>query len=287
MRHALGAPADRVHEAADHGERDADKDGQAERARLRRDDGCAAEGEAAAAAAAALAALCARGGRHRFVPAASRRCLRRPSSARAREPISRGAGARQAASSRVAAAAARALVHLAGGAGRATNRAAAAAAAAHAQAPPFHATGPRGPPHTCAKLAGTSGAGCPFCPVCANLLLVEECLGGTGLRLFCQTCPYVYDVDRKASAHLRSAPGARGAAEEAEKRQSPTNLRSGARRAGRQGLQRLRRRTRDVVHPPHAAQISVVVPTQRKQVDDVLGGDAAWANVDKTQGARA
>ena len=32
-------------------------------------------------------------------------------------------------------------------------------------------------------------------------------------------------------------------------------------------------------------QISVTVPTQRKEVDDVLGGDAAWANVDKTRGA--
>lgn len=29
----------------------------------------------------------------------------------------------------------------------------------------------------------------------------------------------------------------------------------------------------------------MTVPTQRKEVDDVLGGDAAWANVDKTQGA--
>ena len=32
-------------------------------------------------------------------------------------------------------------------------------------------------------------------------------------------------------------------------------------------------------------QISVTVPTQKKEVDDVLGGEAAWANVDKTKSA--
>jgi hypothetical protein len=33
------------------------------------------------------------------------------------------------------------------------------------------------------------------------------------------------------------------------------------------------------------AQIKHKVPTQNKEVDDVLGGDEAWANVDSTEGA--
>lgn len=32
-----------------------------------------------------------------------------------------------------------------------------------------------------------------FCPVCANLLLVER-VGR--VRMFCQTCPFVYDIVR-------------------------------------------------------------------------------------------
>lgn len=31
-----------------------------------------------------------------------------------------------------------------------------------------------------------------FCPTCANMLLVEH--ADTGLRLFCETCPYVYAI---------------------------------------------------------------------------------------------
>lgn len=44
-----------------------------------------------------------------------------------------------------------------------------------------------------------------FCPTCANLLLVEECLGGTGLRLYCQTCPYIYDINKKACVRVFAA----------------------------------------------------------------------------------
>ncbi len=38
------------------------------------------------------------------------------------------------------------------------------------------------------------------------------------------------------------------------------------------------------VAPP---QITHVVPTQSKEVDDVLGGDEAWRNVDSTAGTIA
>jgi DNA-directed RNA polymerase III subunit RPC11 len=48
------------------------------------------------------------------------------------------------------------------------------------------------------------------------------------------------------------------------------------------------------VHTPYpnsrtyggAAQITHVVPTHSKEVDDVLGGEEAWRNVDATSGAR-
>mmetsp|Transcript_21247 Transcript_21247/g.67267 ORF Transcript_21247/g.67267 Transcript_21247/m.67267 type:complete len:111 (+) Transcript_21247:105-437(+) len=64
-----------------------------------------------------------------------------------------------------------------------------------------------------------------FCPTCANLLLVEH--GGIGdLRFFCQTCPYIYNIDRKMSKN---------------------------------------------------------VLLENKKVDDVLGGEDAWKNVDKTE----
>lgn len=64
-----------------------------------------------------------------------------------------------------------------------------------------------------------------FCPTCANMLLVDHSRYGGGLKLYCQTCPYVYDIT--------------------------TTIRS-------------------------------EVKTAKKEVDDVLGGEDAWKNVDKT-----
>ncbi len=37
--------------------------------------------------------------------------------------------------------------------------------------------------------------------------------------------------------------------------------------------------------PPPAPQITHLVPTHAKEVDDVLGGEEAWRNVDATAGA--
>lgn len=39
-----------------------------------------------------------------------------------------------------------------------------------------------------------------FCPTCGNMLLVEQCCPGREARLFCQTCPYVYNITRKVRA---------------------------------------------------------------------------------------
>ena len=65
-----------------------------------------------------------------------------------------------------------------------------------------------------------------FCPTCANMLLVDHSPYGGGLKLYCQTCPYAYDIT--------------------------TTVRS-------------------------------EVQCETKEVDDVLGGEDAWKNVDKTE----
>lgn len=64
-----------------------------------------------------------------------------------------------------------------------------------------------------------------YCPTCANMLLVELTEANRNLQYYCQTCPYVYSIDR---------------------------------------------------------QITKQAPLVKKQVDDVLGGDEAWKNVQKT-----
>ncbi|XP_025091407.1 DNA-directed RNA polymerase III subunit RPC10-like [Pomacea canaliculata] len=63
-----------------------------------------------------------------------------------------------------------------------------------------------------------------FCPICANVLVVEE--GPKCYRLACNTCPYIKNMTRKLSS-----------------RRYP----------------------------------------RLKEVDDVLGGAAAWENVDSTE----
>ncbi|XP_065063240.1 DNA-directed RNA polymerase III subunit RPC10-like [Rhopilema esculentum] len=65
-----------------------------------------------------------------------------------------------------------------------------------------------------------------FCPICANVLVVEESAGNSSFRFACKTCPFIYDINRKIS---------------------------------------------DKKYP------------KLKEVDDVLGGSAAWENVDSTE----
>jgi DNA-directed RNA polymerase III subunit RPC11 len=62
-----------------------------------------------------------------------------------------------------------------------------------------------------------------FCPLCGNLLLLEE--GNKGMRFCCPTCPYLHNVNTLYSSRAK---------------------------------------------------------IKKKQVDDVLGGDDAWENVDRT-----
>jgi DNA-directed RNA polymerase III subunit RPC11 len=57
-----------------------------------------------------------------------------------------------------------------------------------------------------------------FCPFCANILLVESAT--KGLRFFCQTCPYIHQVQhtyRKVVPLKRKALGAVLGSEEAWK----------------------------------------------------------------------
>ena len=63
-----------------------------------------------------------------------------------------------------------------------------------------------------------------FCPLCSNLLLIED--GLTGMRFCCPTCPYVHDITKTYSSQVKLT---------------------------------------------------------RKEVDDVLGGEDAWENVDRTE----
>eukprot|EP01040_Poterioochromonas_malhamensis_P013617 gene13617-15003_t len=62
-----------------------------------------------------------------------------------------------------------------------------------------------------------------FCPLCGNLLLLEE--GTGGMRFCCPTCPYLQTVNKVYTSRAK---------------------------------------------------------IKKKQLDDVLGGDDAWENVDKT-----
>jgi hypothetical protein len=116
-----------------------------------------------------------------------------------------------------------------------------------------------------------------FCPPCGNLLLLEvnascsirsrccqtgaECFWclfaqtvNGGLRFYCQTCPYVYQL--KAMVCL-TAP-------------IVVKVRH---HVGRRMALLL-----------HRVQVSSEVPLDHKQVDDVLGGAQAWKNADQTDG---
>jgi DNA-directed RNA polymerase subunit M/transcription elongation factor TFIIS len=152
-----------------------------------------------------------------------------------------------------------------------------------------------------------------FCPTCANLLLVEACEAGSGLRFCCATCPYVYNIDKTARAaygvRCKRAGGREGGAAGWRKHHAPSRSRSctvgcahsgdtrvcrfiGGVRSAAAAAAALRAADLTLTTPPapvprRGAQITHVVPTQKKDVDDVLGGEEAWRNVDATAGAAA
>ena len=74
-----------------------------------------------------------------------------------------------------------------------------------------------------------------------------------GYRYFCQTCPYIYYIDREVIDNLLLAS-------------NPVIDHA------------------QVPLPCLFLQISRIVPLKRKEIDDVLGDEDAWKNVQKADG---
>ncbi|OWZ77217.1 DNA-directed RNA polymerase III subunit RPC10 [Cryptococcus neoformans Bt85] len=87
-----------------------------------------------------------------------------------------------------------------------------------------------------------------FCPYCANSLTIGDREDSTDKCWVCPTCPYQFIIERQV-CHLQEAVMGYGL---------PANS---------------------------CDQISMRTHLKRKEVDDVLGGKEAWANVDKTDTA--
>lgn len=86
-----------------------------------------------------------------------------------------------------------------------------------------------------------------FCPTCGNLLLVEE--SAICLRFSCSTCPYICNIKRKISTRIYPKL----------KVCTPTEL---------------------LNEFPLNDQFKIL-----QEVDHVMGGAAAWENVDSTDAA--
>lgn len=89
-----------------------------------------------------------------------------------------------------------------------------------------------------------------FCPTCGNVLIVEE--GQKCMRFACNTCPYVHNITRKVSWNIL-----------ARKMTTLSN-------------------NHDWML--YFSQVNNRKYPKLKEVDDVLGGAAAWENVDSTAG---
>lgn len=91
-----------------------------------------------------------------------------------------------------------------------------------------------------------------FCPTCGNLLIVEE--GPSCYRFACNTCPYVQNITEKVSSKTGMSVRAWAIPASSTELLSPR------------------------------LQVSTYQFPRLKEVDDVLGGQAAWENVDTTDG---
>jgi DNA-directed RNA polymerase subunit M/transcription elongation factor TFIIS len=99
-----------------------------------------------------------------------------------------------------------------------------------------------------------------FCPICSNLLLVET--GPSGLRFCCQTCPYVSDIEKRVSiVAMAMGLGGQGGAWLVGQRCFNVCL---------------------IPRHPGDWQICKTMKLKRKEVDDVLGGEEAWASANRT-----
>lgn len=102
-----------------------------------------------------------------------------------------------------------------------------------------------------------------FCPTCGNVLIVEE--GQKCMRFACNTCPYVHNITRKVS-----------------------NLSSQTHIFSPFCLLDISAGFTSIVLFALTRFFFVQVNNRKypklKEVDDVLGGAAAWENVDSTPG---
>jgi len=87
-----------------------------------------------------------------------------------------------------------------------------------------------------------------FCPTCGNLLAINRLNDAHQMQFSCNTCPYVYPLDSRV---LLLVP-----------------------------------RETILKDQPCSSHLQVHDKTvlTRKKVDDVLGGEGAWDNVDSTDG---
>ncbi|XP_008536631.2 DNA-directed RNA polymerase III subunit RPC10 isoform X1 [Equus asinus] len=99
-----------------------------------------------------------------------------------------------------------------------------------------------------------------FCPGCGNGLIVEE--GQRCHRFACNTCPYVHNITRKVPERAPAALSRPGAGSRIRASCAP--------------------RPAAAPRAPVAAQVTNRKYPKLKEVDDVLGGAAAWENVDST-----
>lgn len=97
-----------------------------------------------------------------------------------------------------------------------------------------------------------------FCPSCANLLLIAQ--GETGQNEFvCQTCPYVCKITKAGRVESKKHTYV---VVFLTSNETTTTLRI------------------KILEQPITSKTTY----KRKEVDDVLGGSAAWENVDSTDG---
>ena len=84
------------------------------------------------------------------------------------------------------------------------------------------------------------------------------------LQFQCQSCPYIYAIDRKVRQHAHSK----------------------VLHTGRAACMHCMPCLQAPETTYYMLQITTVVPLKKKEVDDVLGGDEAWENVASTNGAQ-
>merc|ERR1719347_161721 len=116
-----------------------------------------------------------------------------------------------------------------------------------------------------------------FCPTCANVLESEEGPNSC-YRFSCSTCPYIYNITKRISSRtytkLKEVDDVLGGSAAWENVDSIEE--------GPNSCYRFSCSTCPYIYNI-TKRISSRTYTKLKEVDDVLGGSAAWDNVDSTE----